>query len=119
MDIQFPAVFEPQEPSGFFVRFVDIPEAITQGEDRIECEYNGAEVLSLILEEYFETEREIPRPSANVKNAHYIAPDAEIQAALLNRWAKNNLPSNGHVVIAPPPTTKECFTKAGQAMATG
>nr|VFK10289.1 MAG: antitoxin HicB [Candidatus Kentron sp. LPFa]VFK26605.1 MAG: antitoxin HicB [Candidatus Kentron sp. LPFa] len=84
MNIQYPAVFEPQEPSGFFVRFVDIPEAITQGEEPSECEYNGAEVLSLILDEYFETGREIPMPSQGIENAHYIAPDAKIQAALLN-----------------------------------
>ena len=90
MDIHYPAVFEPQEPSGFFVRFIDIPEAITQGETADECEFNGAEVLSLILEEYVETGRKIPPPTQEVKNARYIAPDAKVQAALLVRQARGD-----------------------------
>jgi len=90
MDIRYPAVFEPQEPSGFFVRFIDIPEAITQGETTDECEFNGTEVLSLILEEYVETGRSIPLPSQGVKNARYIAPDAKVQAALLVRQARGD-----------------------------
>ena len=88
MDIRYPALFAAQEPSGFFVRFVDIPEAITQGETVEECKFNGAEVLSLILDEYVEQGREIPAPSARVKGAHYIAPDAKTQAALLVRRAR-------------------------------
>lgn len=90
MDIHYPAVFEPQEPSGFFVRFIDIPEAITQGESVDECEFNGAEVLSLILEEYVEAGREIPSPTQGVSHARYIAPDAKVQAALLVRQARGN-----------------------------
>ena len=88
MDIRYPAIFEPQKPSGFFVRFVDIPEAITQGETKDECEFNGAEVLSLILEEYIESGRETPLPTQRVKGAHYLAPDAKVQAALLVRLAR-------------------------------
>ncbi len=90
MDIHYPAVFEPQEPSGFFVRFIDLPEAITQGESADECAFNGAEVLSLILEEYVEAGRPIPPPTQGLENAHYIAPDAKIQAALLVRQARGD-----------------------------
>jgi antitoxin HicB len=88
MDIRYPALLEPQEPSGFLVRFVDIPEAITQGESLDECEFNGAEVLSLILEEYLESGRDIPLASSGLAEAHYIAPDAKVQAALLVRQAR-------------------------------
>ncbi|MBI4740767.1 MAG: type II toxin-antitoxin system HicB family antitoxin [Betaproteobacteria bacterium] len=90
MGIHYPAVFEPQEPSGFFVRFIDVPEAITQGKTTNECKFNGAEVLSHILEEYVEAGREIPSPTQVVINAHYIAPDAKVQAALLVRQARGN-----------------------------
>ena len=90
MDIHYPAVFEPQEPSGFFVRFVDIPEAITQGETADECAFNAAEVLSLILEEYVETGRQIPFPTPGLENARYIAPDAKVQAALLVRQSRGD-----------------------------
>lgn len=90
MDIRYPAIFEPQKPSGFFVRFIDIPEAITQGETMDECEFNGAEVLSLILEEYIESGRGVPLPTQRAKGAHYLAPDAKIQAALLVRQARGD-----------------------------
>ena len=43
-----------------------------QGETLDECEFNGAEVLSLILEEYIESGREIPLPTQRVKGAHYL-----------------------------------------------
>ena len=85
---RYHAIFEPQKPSGFFVRFVDIPEAVTHGEIKDECEFNGSEVLSLILEEYIESGRESPVPTQRVKGAHYLAPDAKVQAALLVRLAR-------------------------------
>jgi len=90
MNTLYPAIFEPQEPSGFFVHFVDIPEAITQGETIGECLFNGAEVLSMVMEEYLDSGREIPLPTTSLSNAHYIAPDAKIQAALLVRWARGD-----------------------------
>ncbi len=88
MNTLYPAIFEAQEPSGFFVHFVDIPEAITQGETMDECLFNGTEVLSLVLEEYLDSGRVIPLPTANIPDAHYITPDARIQSALLVRWAR-------------------------------
>ena len=50
MNIRYPAVIKPQKPSGYFVRFPDIEEAITQGETIDECLVNAAEVLSLVLD---------------------------------------------------------------------
>ena len=90
MNTLYPAIFEPQEPSGFFVHFVDIPEAITQGETLDECLFNGSEALSLVLEEYLDSGRKVPLPTANCQNAHYIAPDTKIQSALLVRWARGD-----------------------------
>jgi len=88
VDVHYPAVYEPQEPSGFFVRFIDLPEAVTQGEDLDACAFNGAEVLSLVLEEYVESGRDIPAPTQGLSDAHYLAPDAKVQAALLVRLAR-------------------------------
>ncbi|SDY00425.1 type II toxin-antitoxin system HicB family antitoxin [Nitrosomonas sp. Nm33] len=90
MNTLYPAIFEPQEPSGYFVCFVDIPEAITQGETIDECLFNGTEVLSMVMEEYLDSGRDIPLPTANLPDAHYIAPDARIQSAILVRWARGN-----------------------------
>lgn len=88
MDIHYPAVFEPQEPTGFLVRFIDVPEAVTQGEDLDACAFNGAEVLSLVLEDYVESGRDIPAPTPGLTGAHYVAPDPKVQAALLVRFAR-------------------------------
>lgn len=72
------------------MRFVDIPEAITQGETIDECLFNGTEVLSMIIEEYLDSGRAIPLPTANLPDVHYIAPEARIQSAILVRWARGN-----------------------------
>ena len=90
MNACYPAVFEPQQPSGYVVQFLDLEEAFTQGETIDECIFNGAEVLTTLLEIYLEDGREIPRPSENVKDAYHIAPDARIQSALLIRWARGD-----------------------------
>lgn len=90
MNTLYPAVFEPQEPSGFCVQFVDIEEAFTEGETIEECLFNAAEVLTAILEVYIEDGREIPLPSEGIEDAYYIAPDARVQSALLIRWAHGN-----------------------------
>ena len=42
MDVHYPAVYEPREASGLCVRFIDIPEAVAQGEDLDACAFNGA-----------------------------------------------------------------------------
>lgn len=83
MNTLYPAVFEPQEPSGFCVQFVDIEEAFTEGETIEECLFNAAEVLTAILEVYIEDDREIPHPSEGVEGAYYVAPDARVQSALV------------------------------------
>lgn len=90
MNTRYPAIFDPQEPSGFCVKFVDIPEIFTEGETVEECLFNGSEVLSGMLEIYLEDGKEIPPPSENVKDAYYIAPDVKIQSALLVRWARGD-----------------------------
>jgi antitoxin HicB len=88
MNLRYPALFEPQKPSGYFVRFIDLPEAITEGETVEERLFNAAEVLSLILEDRLEEGRPVPPPSAGIENAYWIAPDPNIQAALLIRLSR-------------------------------
>jgi antitoxin HicB len=90
MNTLFPAIFEPQEPSGYTVQFVDIPGAITEGETIDECLFNGAEALSGIIETYLDDGIDIPKPSANIDGAYYIAPEVKIQSALLVKWARGD-----------------------------
>jgi predicted RNase H-like HicB family nuclease len=85
MNLCYPAFFEPQQPEGYFVRFVDIPEAFTQGATLEECLRNAEEVLSLVLEERLEENRPMPAPLSTVAGACFIAQDwqvAEIRQAI-------------------------------------
>ena len=92
MNLMYPAIFEPQEPSGFFVRFIDIENAITEGGTIEECLFNGAEVLTLILEDLLNRGEAIPQPSGNIEGAYYIAPAPAAQSATLLRVARGDRP---------------------------
>lgn len=90
MNTLYPAIFEPQEPSGFHVQFVDMENVFTCGETIEECLFNAAEVLTGMMECFLENGTDIPRPSENVEGAYYIAPEVKVQSALLVRWARGD-----------------------------
>lgn len=88
MKFEYPmSITRCEDETGYFVKFVDIEEAFTQGETVEECLFNGAEVLSAVLEMRLENDDEIPEPSAG-KHKYKVAPAAPIQAALLVRKAR-------------------------------
>lgn len=87
MNIRYPAVIKPQKPKGYFVRFPDIEETVTQGDTVEECLLNASEVLTLVLDYRLEKGQDIPKPS-KIKNAYLVAPDAKTQAAILVRLAR-------------------------------
>jgi antitoxin HicB len=90
MSIRYPALFEAQSEGGFFVQFVDLPDTFTEGETMEEALFNAAEVLSVMLDVRLDAGEVIPLPSDGVPEAHYIAPDAKTQAALLMRQARGD-----------------------------
>ncbi len=90
MNIRYPATFTPQEPSGYLVQFIDLENAFTQGETIEECEFNGSEVLSMMLEDRLERGEAIPQPTQGVAGAHYLAPAISVQSALLLRQARGD-----------------------------
>ncbi|MBF0213021.1 MAG: type II toxin-antitoxin system HicB family antitoxin [Magnetococcales bacterium] len=92
MDIRYPALLEPQEPRGFFVRFPDLEDTFTEGETEAEALRNASEVLTAMLGWRMESGNPLPDPSVGVKGAWYIAPDAKTQAAILLRRARENQP---------------------------
>ncbi|MBN2242945.1 MAG: type II toxin-antitoxin system HicB family antitoxin [Acidobacteria bacterium] len=91
MNIRYPAVIKPQKPGGYFVRFPDIEEAVTQGETIDECLFNAAEVLSLVLDHRIAKGQPIPKPS-RIKGARMVSPDAKTQAAILIRIMRGKRP---------------------------
>ncbi len=88
MNIHYPAILEPEEGGGFFVRFVDLENTYTDGLTLDEALFNGAEVLSAMLGWMLDENKPIPDPSPASDGLYMIAPDARTQAALLIRRAR-------------------------------
>ncbi len=88
MDIRYPATVESQEDGTWLVQFVDLADTFTEGSTREEALFNAAEVLSAMLAWRLDEAKDLPPPSPKVKGAHYIAPDAKTQAAMLLRLAR-------------------------------
>ena len=59
-----PVVLEAQPEGGFFLTFPDVPEAITQGEDRDETLLYAIDALESALSFYVDGRKPLPVPSA-------------------------------------------------------
>lgn len=91
MNLAYPYVLEPQPDGSFFVQFMDIEEAFTEGDTVEEAAFNAAEVLSGILAHRLDQGDEIPHPSP--ADSHHVAlPSASVQSALLIRLARGQRP---------------------------
>ena len=88
MDIRYPATVEVQEDGSFFVQFVDLPDTFSEGHTQEEALFNATEVLSAMLAWRLDEAKDVPAPTPKVRGAHYIAPDAKTQAAMLLRLAR-------------------------------
>ena len=86
MKIEYPAIFDPAIEGGYTVTFPDFPEAISEGDTLEEAIFNAIEVLDLTLKSRIEDNEAIPLPhTESGENIRMIAPDVNIQAALLIR----------------------------------
>ena len=84
MKIEYPAIFDPAAEGGYTITFPDFPEAISEGDSFEEANYNAIEVLDLTLKSRMEDNEIIPLPHTETgANIRMIAPDVNIQAALL------------------------------------
>lgn len=88
MEIRYPATIEQQPDGAWFVRFIDLPDTFTEGQSEEEALFNAAEVLSAMLAWRLDEAKEVPAPGQRIEGAHYIAPDAKTQAAMLLRLAR-------------------------------
>ncbi len=64
MRYAFPCQLNPEEGGGFWVSFPDVPEALTQGDDRAQARAMALEALTLALGGYMDARRDLPTPSA-------------------------------------------------------
>ena len=90
MDIRYPAMIEPQEPSGYLVSFIDLDDTFTEGATKEEALFNASEVLSAMLSWRMDNDEPLPVPTQNLTDAVYVSPDARTQAALLIRRARGD-----------------------------
>lgn len=88
MEIRYPATIRQQPDGAWLVRFIDLPDAFTEGQSKEEALFNAAEVLWAMLAWRLDESRDVPAPSRQIKGADYIAPDAKTQAAMLLRLAR-------------------------------
>lgn len=59
----YPAVFTPESGGGYSVYFPDIEGCYSQGDDMADAIFMAEDALELMLYEYEEENKEIPRPS--------------------------------------------------------
>lgn len=89
MNVLYPAqITFDQDDNKYLVKFLDMSEAVTEGDSEEEAFFNASEVLTLTIEGRLEEGIEVPQPSRCAKDQILISPSARAQAALLIRWAK-------------------------------
>jgi antitoxin HicB len=84
----YPATVARHADGSFFVQFIDLPDTFTEGRTTEAALFNAAEVLSAMLAWRLDEAKDVPAPTPKIKAAHYIAPDAKTQAAMLLRLAR-------------------------------
>lgn len=78
--MRYPVKLEP-DSGGFVVSFPDIPEALTQGDNREDALEMARDALVTAFEFYFEDSRKIPAPGA--VTGDYIDVPASVAAKVL------------------------------------
>lgn len=81
--MRYPVDLTPEVEGGFLVTFPDIPEAITQGEDREDALLRGLDALESALEFYFEAPRAVPDPSPIKPGHEFVELPASVSAKVL------------------------------------
>ena len=79
----YPVKLTPAEEGGFVVTFPDIPEAITQGDDRDSALAMALDALITSLDFYFEDKRMVPNPSRVKRGGDFIELPLSVVAKVL------------------------------------
>ena len=83
----YPVVLLAQPEGGFVVTFPDIPEAITQGEDRDEALLYAVDALEAALSFYIDDRRPLPVPSKAKRGQAVVRPSV-LESAKLAIYAE-------------------------------
>jgi antitoxin HicB len=70
----YPVVLEKAPEGGFVVKFPDVPEALTQGDDKEEALTRAADALETALEFYTDSGRDLPKARKPKRGQHVVSP---------------------------------------------
>jgi len=90
MNYIFAARFAPEEDGGFLVTFPDVPEAITQGDDRTDARASAIDALAVALRGRLADGKPLPEPKAKGKDlvAIPVEPETALKIAVIEAFAK-------------------------------
>ena|ERR1700678_2140366 len=75
-NFEYPVSLKEAAEGGFVVRFPDVPEAITQGEDKAEALARARDALETALEFYTDKGEMVPAPRKARRGQHVVRPAA-------------------------------------------
>lgn len=78
INLDYPVRLASAEEGGYVVTFPDVPEAITQGEDRDEALRRAVDALETALEFYTDDGRDLPRASKPRRGQRTVRPGAQV-----------------------------------------
>jgi antitoxin HicB len=81
--LRYPMQLKTAREGGYVITFPDIPEAITQAEDKEDALRRGADALESALDFYFEAGRRIPPPSKPKRGQLVVELPASLSAKVL------------------------------------
>ena len=91
----YPASFVPEKGGGFHVRFPDLPEALTGGDDLADTRTQSADCLAEAISGRIQRGDPIPLPSRPKRGQHlisvalYLAPKLALYIAMRERGVRN------------------------------
>lgn len=86
---EYPVELISAKGGGYVVTFPDVPEAITQGDDKEEALEYASEALETALDFYIGDRRQLPLPSI-AAGRPTVTPDAIVMARLIANWLSMN-----------------------------
>jgi antitoxin HicB len=75
-EFSYPVVLEAAAEGGFVVKFLDVPEALTQGENEEEALARAVDALETALEMYLAEGDPLPVPSKAKRRQRIVTPSA-------------------------------------------
>jgi antitoxin HicB len=72
----YPVVLEKAPEGGFVVKFPDVPEALTQGEDKEEALARAVDALETALEFYTDAGKDLPKARKAKRGQDVVSPTA-------------------------------------------